>query len=65
MYTEEQFEYIRNECREIMIFYGYVRDKMNTEGIFEYSDLTSDEIKNNNSFNKYNKIHKQAVVQNK
>lgn len=65
MYTQEQYQFIKNECREIMIFYGYMKDEMNPEGIFEYSDLTTDEIANKNSFNKYNKLHKQALVENK
>jgi hypothetical protein len=59
-FSEENIKLIKNNCREFLILFGYVKvpGQDNTSGFFEYDDLTADEIKQAGSFVALNKEQK-------
>ena len=47
-----------------MVFCGYVKSEQNPTGIFEYSDLTQNEIEMMGGYQQLNQFHKMQQVSN-
>jgi len=53
-YTADQIEKIKNELREINIFYGFHKCEQNPNSVLEYSNLTEEELKMEHGFERTN-----------